>query len=173
VPTPVGSHEVAAATISARAFHRRDIPRAILRGQPEWGRLPPLTCPKRNCCNWTTANLPPLHQSLSSPDQMHALQARREFLLVSHKAFPILMLAQWSLCTPPGVQPQRHDLPGVMPASQEKPRGLVGQKAKRPPHDVQPTHCAAENGVLSAFGRVTAVLCGIPGSLPEVATPAV
>ena len=45
---------------------------------------------------------------------MHVLQARSEFFLVSHKAIPKLVLPQRTLCTPPRVQPQRHDLFGVI-----------------------------------------------------------
>ena len=45
---------------------------------------------------------------------MHVLEARREFLLVSYKAIPILVLPGGPMGTPPRMQSQRHDLLGVM-----------------------------------------------------------
>ena len=56
----------------------------------------------------------PLHQSLLHRIQMHVIQALTEFLFVSHKTVPKLMLPQRPLGTPPRVQSQRHDLFGVI-----------------------------------------------------------
>jgi hypothetical protein len=41
--------------ISAWDFLRRDIRKAISPNQSGGGRPPPLPCPERNGCNWTTA----------------------------------------------------------------------------------------------------------------------
>ncbi len=73
-------------------------------------RPPSLPGPRQSCRNWTMPVFLPLHQTLLHWIQMHVLQARREFLLVSHKAIPILVLPERPMGTPPRVQPRRHHL---------------------------------------------------------------
>src|SRR5271157_355139 len=73
------------------------------------GQAAAVPCPKQNCCKTgPTPIFLPLHQTFLHWVQVHVLEARREFRLVSYKAIPILMLPQGPMGAPPRVQPQRH-----------------------------------------------------------------